>query len=297
MIRICHGMEIRTKNHTDVLIFQEVTMKTDEIIRLSIYIITEYYRNNLEPFFEYVSDDIVWIGPARGQLLRGRENLIRTFAAEKHSLTFTMGDIKVLCVSPHTHVKEVLLHYDIYTHYPSGNTFRHDQHLHYTWREKKIKTADGLTQYRSRIVCLHISNAWPYDSRDTIYPVHYENVSEQMRIPAQQEHYITVKASDGCTHRINASGILYIATVKHSSRLLLHTQSGTLTVNGTLSGFEQQYPSLFLRIHSGYLVNPSHAKSIRRFALTLSDGTELPIPEKKYTQVKKLLWQSPARLS
>ncbi len=107
-------------------------MKTDDLIFRSIFIITEYYKNNLEPFFENISDDILWIGPAQRQQMQGRENLMQVWAAEKHALTFTMGDIKALCVSPHDRVKEILLHYDIYTHYPSGNTTMSDQRLHYT---------------------------------------------------------------------------------------------------------------------------------------------------------------------
>lgn len=77
-------------------------MKKDDIIRLSIYIITEYYKNNLTPFFEHISDDVLWVGPAKRQLLQGKKNLMQAFAQEKHNLTFTMGDIKVLCVPPPT---------------------------------------------------------------------------------------------------------------------------------------------------------------------------------------------------
>ena len=46
---------------------------------------------------------------------------------------------------------------------------------------------------------------------------------------------------------------------------------------------EKKYGRLFLRCHQSYLVNPDYITNIRRFKLTLSDGTELPIPEKKYT--------------
>ncbi len=263
-------------------------MKNSDIIRLSIFIITEYYKNNLTPFFENISDDVLWIGPAKRQQIRGKENLLQAFASDKHNLTFIMGNINVICVSPHSHVKEVLLHYDIYTHYPSGNTDLHDQRLHYTWCDKKVQTADG-PKYQPQIVSLHISNAWPYDEKDTIYPVHSENLFAAMRVFAESQTYVTVKASDGCVHRIASSHILYIETVKHSAKLQIHTEDGTITVNDTLSKIEENYPNVFLRIHSGYLVNPAHVTGIRRFAATLSDGTQLPIPEKKYTLIKKTL--------
>ncbi len=265
-------------------------MKADDLIYRSIYIITEYYKNNLKPYFESISDDILWIGPSQRQQLKGREAIIQTWAAEKHTLTFTMGDISVQCVSPHSHVREILLHYDIYTHYPSGNTYMHDQRLHYTWREKRVKTDSGW-EYRSEIVMIHISNAWKYDSRDTIYPIHYETVYEPEHFPAKNTRYVTVKAADMSVHRIAANHILYIETIKHSAKLRIHTKNDTITINGTLPVFEEKYPGLFLRIHASYLINPAHVREIRRFSVSLTDGTELPIPEKKYTRIKKLLLQ------
>lgn len=263
-------------------------MKTDKLIEQSIFIITEYYKNNLQPFFDHISDDVLWLGPAERQQIRGRDPLIQEFAAEKHALTFTIGDIKALCVSPHIHVKEVLLHYDIYTHYPSGNTDIHDQRLHFTWREKRIKSAVGQ-EYKPEIVMVHISNAWKYDSRDTIYPVHYEKVNMPTRFVTKPEHYVTIRGTDMSVHLIAANRILYIETVKRATKLLIHTESGTITANGTLPDFERSYPDVLLRIHASYLLNPAHVREIRRFFVTLSDGTTLPVPEKKYTQVKRLL--------
>lgn len=62
-----------------------------------------------------------------------------------------------------------------------------------------------------------------------------------------------------------------------------------ITVNGTLPDFESMYSKYLLRIHASYLINPEHVSKIERFAVTLSDGTILPIPEKRYTAVKKIL--------
>lgn len=137
------------------------------------------------------------------------------------------------------------------------------------------------------IVLLHISNEWPYDERDTIYPVHLENVPWSIQTPAELEQYVTVRAIDQCVYRIAASQIMYIETVKRSAKLQIHTENGIITVNDTLSKFEEKHPGILLRVHSGYLLNPRYVKSVRRFQVILSDGTTLPIPEKKYTWFKK----------
>lgn len=263
-------------------------MKSDLLIHESIRIITEYYMNNLQPFFDCLADDVLWLGPTEGQILRGRQNIIDTFSSEMHELTFTMGSIDAVCVTPCKAVREVLLHYDIYTHYPSSNTDLHDQRLQFTWREKRIKTENGYEPYWE-VVMIHISNAWRHDSRDTIYPVHYENVALPIRLVEKPDNFITVKADDMSVHRIATGKIIYIETIKRTAKLCIHTSDSLITINGTLPDFESRYSKYLLRIHASYLINPEHVTGIERFSVTLSDGTILPVPEKKYTAVKKAL--------
>lgn len=148
-------------------------MTSHELIDKSIYIITEYYQNNLQPFFDHLSEDILWLGPADGQELRGRETIISTFSAEKHKLTFTMGSIRAICISQNESAREIILQYEIYTHYPNGRSDFHNQRIQYSWYENK-RQAKGDAASRWEISMIHISNAWHYDNQDTIYPIHYK---------------------------------------------------------------------------------------------------------------------------
>ena len=75
-------------------------MTSKDLIYQSIYIITEYYNNNLQPFFDNISEDILWIGPAEKQEIRGRDNVITAFSSETHELTFTMGSIRAISIAP-----------------------------------------------------------------------------------------------------------------------------------------------------------------------------------------------------
>ncbi len=36
-------------------------MTANDLIYKSIYIITEYYNNNLQPYFDNISEDVLWI--------------------------------------------------------------------------------------------------------------------------------------------------------------------------------------------------------------------------------------------
>ncbi|MFR8392802.1 MAG: hypothetical protein ACLVBJ_08090 [Pilosibacter sp.] len=39
-------------------------------IQQSVHIITEYYENRLQPFFDAIDDDLLWIGPAERQWMQ-----------------------------------------------------------------------------------------------------------------------------------------------------------------------------------------------------------------------------------
>lgn len=261
-------------------------MVSDDLIGKSIHIISEYYNNNLQPFFDNLGEDVLWIGPAEGQELRGRETVISTFSSEKHNLSFTMGSIRAVCVSPNKSAHEVILQYGIYTHYPDGNTDLHNQRLHFSWYEKKVRVENRYVSHWELAV-IHISNAWKYDKRDTVYPVHYESLGLPIRLIEKPDCFVTVQADDMSVHRIPMDNLLYIETVKKTAKLRIHTITDNIIVNGTLQDFEKKYHNYLLRIHAGYIINPNCVTKIERFAVYLSDGTKLPVPEKKYTAIKQ----------
>lgn len=113
-------------------------MKSKDCIDLSIYIITEYYKNNLQPYFEYADEDISWHGPAYGQYLRGRNNVIAAWSKEENPLTFSMGNIEAHYTSTNSSFCEVMLMYVVTTYYPSGRAIPIFQRLHLTWCERKV---------------------------------------------------------------------------------------------------------------------------------------------------------------
>lgn len=154
-------------------------MENKELIDKSIHIITEYYNNNLQPFFEHLSEDTLWIGPAEGQEMQGRDTIISAFSSEQHELTFTMGPIRPVCVSLNDAAYEIILQYEIYTHFPDGHTDFHNQRLQYSWRANRMPTKNGLDSCWS-IAMIHLSNAWHYGSRNRIYPIHHETVDQYM---------------------------------------------------------------------------------------------------------------------
>lgn len=58
---------------------QKIGDRTAELLNL-------YYNNEIEPFLNSCHEDVLWIGPADKQVIRGRKNLVDAFHAEKHEL-------------------------------------------------------------------------------------------------------------------------------------------------------------------------------------------------------------------
>lgn len=264
-------------------------MNTTDLTQQSITIITEYYKNNLQPFFDAVDENIIWIGPAEGQWLQGRDALIQAWSGEHHNLTFQMSNIVSNYTTNASDFCEVILRYTVNTYYPDGRVMQHKQRLHYTWCVRKIFTDDGSSIKVPRILMMHISNAYPYDERDTIYPVHYHPVSTEEMPALVDQNRMLVRALDKATYFIIIGTVSWMESCENAFHTRIHTEDGVIETATFLSSIAKQYSQYFVRIHSSYLVNPHFVYKLKGTRLELLDGTVLPIPQKKYRAVKEVL--------
>ncbi len=80
---------------------------------------------------------------------------------------------------------------------------------------------------------------------------------------------------------------IYCIMVKGPHCTVQHI-GGCFTVRSSLSDIQAMIPKPLLRTHRSCLVNTHYVISIARYKLTLSNGTECPIAEKRYTQIAKI---------
>ena len=259
-------------------------MNQQQITDLSAELIMKYYDNDYIPFLEAMDDDALWYGPAEGQFLHGREKMIEAWNAEDHSLSFSVGNIEVMHTSAHPSFCNVMLSYHVTTHYPDNHDITLYQRLLLTWCERTVIDEEGNREKISRILLCHISNPHSKHEEDTIYPknfhqIYYSNPS--FRQNGDRIHFHGLDRSD---YFFLSDTVVYIEAAHESRHSILHTVDGeAVEVLTSVSAIEKRYSHLFLRCHQSYLVNPGYIRNFRRFKLTLSDGTQLPIPEKKYT--------------
>ncbi len=247
--------------------------RTAEILNL-------YYNNDIEPFLKACHEDVVWIGPAERQFIRGRKNLVDAFRAEKHSLKFSINNLTVLpLATTSTTVAEIMTFMLVDTIWPDNSMSRVNQRMQFTWVEQK-----GVAKIRSVL----ISNAIQYDERDGIYPVHYdENYRKCILTGETRSVRIYVKGMDKTTLYLNWSRVIYVESL--GNHTVIHTLDSEFETTESMKVLEKRYGDMFLKCHESYMVNPAHVQSIRRFKLAVTGGRELPVPEKKYTTVKSAL--------
>ena len=280
-------------------------MKRQELIQRSIYIITEYYKNNLEPFFECLAEDVLWFGPRREQVLRGRQTMIQAWTSAEERPTFSLGNITEYSVSTGTNNLEVMLEYDVHTFFPNGEIDRHHQRLHLSWGYRREENTEGIRELVPRVYMIHISNIIRDETpsvkgaaggNDSALPRVYAGSASESHIDAAGTGYsglsfrsVIGKGENIVTYFFNSATILWIESTDNGRHSLIHALDGTYKSIEPLRYYETGFSDALLRAHASFLVNPLYVRSLKRFEITMTDGAVLPVPEKKYTAFRNRL--------
>lgn len=81
--------------------------------------------------------------------------------------------------------------------------------------------------------------------------------------------------------------ILFISALGKES--VVQTVDGKTFVKNSISDLQKQAGDALIAIHRSYLVNPEFIRDIRRYTITLENGTELPVPQRKYDDLRQKL--------
>ena len=258
-------------------------MKIKEIVDLTYDIVQKYYQNDIQLFLDHVDDNVLWYGPAKGQFLSGRQAVLDAWAGEKHSLTFSLGNIRIEHISSHNSYCEVIMSFPVTTHYPDGKNITMDQVIHITWCERKSEDKTKVP----RMLVIHISDLYQKHSADNIYPVHLNEVYQGYLPVTGEGRRLYFRGMDSSDLYFFPNTIMWVESVTYGRHSILHTTDGDYQASAPTATLEKEHSDFLLRCHESYLVNPRYITCIKRFSVTLSNGKVLPIPEKKYTAFKK----------
>lgn len=143
----------------------------------------------------------------------------------------------------------------------------------------------------TKMTHLHVSNEWNELVNAEVFPV---RVSEQTYRYVQK-----LVAESGVKKRHkkielrNDSGLQYIDTDmvvyeeaigKHT---VVHFVDKSVTIKRIIGEAAPLFPKNFCRPHRGYLVNSEYIFSVKRYNITKVTGMTIPIPKKRYSQVRE----------
>ncbi len=98
-------------------------------------------------------------------------------------------------------------------------------------------------------------------------------------------HLIRIKDKDHTIHFLEKDDIIWAESDHLHS--IIHTHAGIIHANTTLSQLACNALSCLYRPHVSYLINPQYLYQLNKMHLIMTDGAIIPIPERRFTQVKK----------
>ena len=256
-------------------------ISAENAAEMSRYIITEYYKLNIEPFFSVLSKNCVWILPG-GQIVVGAEAIRAMFQDGFVMPPFQVEDMVFDLLNTGSPKQiGVFGTYSLFSDVRSEMILALKQRITMMFRKEK----DGFRLYH-----LHVSNEWEELAGNEIFPVQvsrqtYHYVQKLLQKSGQAPNRRIIIKVENATYSFDPDLVLYVeATGKVCT---VYMMNRTMVIRQPLTALETQFPKQFCRIHRSYLVNCRFILQTERYAVTLINGTVLPIPAKRYTEVRE----------
>lgn len=258
-------------------------LTTENILEFTEYMCREYYHQNLQPILSVISRDISWIDPGK-TFLFGREAFERHFKTVQMHPMIDLGDIDFHLLEFGKDAYIVIARYYAYTNGEAACIAAAMQRSTFYYR---------MNKGRLELVHMHVSNEWQELIGDEVFPVRISTQTYQYMQKMLAERSKTAPAKKlclkggGANFYIDPSLVLYIETIEAKS--ILHFLDKNITVNYKIGMLEKMFPDDFYRAHRSFLINTDYVMAIERYHITMNNGQIIPIPEKRYNEVKKAL--------
>ena len=258
-----------------------------DAIKLSSEILRRFWQKDSDFAGEYFADDILWIGAQKDEFLIGIE-------AAKADLDAALREIppcillhaEFHAVSSGSKYCTVIGKYLTTTDKNADFFLQNIQRCTFVWEN----TRDGM-----RIHHIHISN--PLGelqlSDDERFPTTMGKMAQvymnrQIKQLAESRR-ISLTGENGTTYTLMQSEIMYISAF--SKDTIITTVNGEMLVKKGISKLAKLFGDQFIPIHRCYIVNPDYVTALERYTITMLNGEKLPVPQKKFNEVREALRQ------
>lgn len=267
-------------------------MNCKKAVSISIDIALHYAKNNsFQDYYDFLDENVYWFGNREGQFVHGKKELIKVLDAEPRLFDITVSNIISYCVPAGSSGCSIMLEYSATIYINDAKLIIHKQHAQFVWTERVESDPNtGKRVKRQKIVMISVASLLPSDARENPRAMIPDRRAVDNFFPRyliREAQRISFNGENNNSYIIESSNIMYIENTNNAKHTLVHLAGKTIRATCRLSYFTDNFPNIFMKPHSSYIVNPHYIQAITRFKLTLINGQILSIPEKKYTRFKK----------
>ncbi|MBM6905794.1 LytTR family transcriptional regulator [Collinsella tanakaei] len=249
-------------------------------------VIASYYAKNYQPLLDRATSDCIFIG-AGNMVFNGRDDMLRQLPEVETAPSIFLRNARFGFVGrPSADATDA-------TVYGTYRLFTGAREPVLLAAKQRITVCCSLIDGIWKAYHVHSSNEWNELVGEDVFPLQismetYAYVRGILQAGQRAGNLPTRVAlgTSKATRYVDPTQVLYIEA--DGKRSTLHLADGdTITLNVLLNDIQPQLPGTFFRVHRSFVVNAAQVSGIRKFTLELSDGTQIPIPERRYSIVRR----------
>lgn len=255
----------------------------NDIEQYAVDSLIKFYNHDYSKLMEYLDDNVIWYGPREGQYIVGKARLLKSLEKLDKSVRYSVDSIttQLPSYSPNNYTVMVRCHLCIY--YPDGRASKRIQHIVMTGQ--RCRDHNGKVFWRCPFI--HVSDVRTKSERLGV-EVGSPDFSKMAVLLERDEKRLVLPTDNYSSVYITESSIRYIVGGK-GIKCTVYTFDGSYNIHLLLKDMLERLPDYFYRCHSSYIVNLYRVRAINSSFITMDDGTQIPVPTKKYKEIKNAI--------
>lgn len=243
---------------------------------LTRQVIEDFFHQKPEKVIQKFHSDVTWIGAGDGQYIGGYKKVsdyIRNIGLPRCEIL--QKEYRVVAHSDDIYV--VAGRMKIGGPQGTNEKLSTVQRITFIW-----KIEDG----RFWLLHFHISNPIePQEKSEYFLKSAGNGTFEYVKQVFSQKRRLIAFGRHDQTYVLCNQDIVYIEAENTNS--VIHCLNRDILSRESISALEKRLGDDFIKTHRSFIVNSNYITGIKRYQLAVSRGIELPIPEKKYREIKE----------
>lgn len=251
-----------------------------EALRLTHETIARFWQLDIKPILSLAEDDIMWVMPEQERYMRGIDAMRADLKANLRELVpCHMSHVEFTVVQNCGRALSVVGRYLVTT--DAGAPI-------FLQVQQRTQVNRELVDDRLVVKSLYISH--PRGELAVARGETFANAIGRMakhyldeRVAAETNlHRVPLRDANGTMHLVSSSDVVFVEARR--KRCLVRTTYEDIDARMGITDALGQFPEL-LAAHRSYLVNPRYIRSFNEDSLSMSDGTQIPLPRPRRTEV------------